>query len=289
MTVTQTTAGAGEPSLAEVIAVLGDVQYTSIISPYTDATSLTALETEMESRWGPGRQIPGRLYAASNDTFSDVETLGSSRNSKQSVILGVPKSPSTPWEMAAILAGVEALQTNPAQPYTGLALPGLLAPARNDVLTREERNLLLYDGISTCVVDNAGNVSIERLITTYQTNAESVPDAAYLDLCSIQTLDALRYSLNTAFALKYPRYNLANDNDPVSPGQQILTPRTATAEIISIFDQWAAQGWVVNRAQFVGDIVCQRNAGNPNRLDVQLAPEIIALFLQFAAQVAFLL
>jgi phage tail sheath gpL-like len=283
------TAGSGGPAVSAAIAVIGERWYSTFISPYTDATNLTAMEDELEDRWGPTLQIGGITFAASVDTLSDTETLTESRNSKQSVIVGLPLSPTAPWEIAAIVAGVEASEPNPARPRTTMPCPGILAPAIEDQLRQTERNLLLYDGCATLTVDDTGNVAIERLITTYQTNAQNLPDTAYLDLTTMRVLEALRYSTRVFFATNYARYNLANDGDPVAPGQPIITPSSAKAALIALFILWQAAGWTINYAEYVANLQVQRDEDDPNRLDALMPPEIIGQFLVFAAQIQFLL
>jgi phage tail sheath gpL-like len=77
--------------------------------------------------------------------------------------------------VAAVLAAVCEFSgaIDPARPFQTLALPGVLPPAQADRFTRQERDLLLRDGISTFTVDQGGNVLIERVVTTYQTNASA--------------------------------------------------------------------------------------------------------------------
>ncbi|MCZ7009896.1 phage tail sheath subtilisin-like domain-containing protein, partial [Salmonella enterica] len=86
-------------------------------------------------------------------------------------LVGTGKSPTPPWIWAAVVAGVDAKEPDPARPRQTLPLPGCLAPAEADRFTREERDILLHEGVSTYVVDAGGLARIERLITTYQTNA----------------------------------------------------------------------------------------------------------------------
>src|SRR3546814_4847627 len=88
-----------------------------------------------------------------SDVSSDVcyADLGDGRNSPHLTIMGAKGSPTPPWEWAAALASIAAyhLSIDPARPLQTLALPGVLAPLVNDRFTMSERNLLLFDGIST--------------------------------------------------------------------------------------------------------------------------------------------
>jgi phage tail sheath gpL-like len=94
------------------------------------------------------------------------------------------KAPTPVFLACAIDAAVStaSLSIDPARPLQTLVLRGFLAPAKADQLLRSERNILLYDGISTYTIDRDGTTRIERQITTYQTNSASLPDASYLDI-----------------------------------------------------------------------------------------------------------
>ncbi|MFD2046815.1 hypothetical protein [Pantoea stewartii] len=53
-----------------------------------------------------------------------------------------------------------------------------------------ERNNLLYSGISTTTVSDDGTVTLENVITTYQTNSYGDADDSYLE---IETMFLLMY------------------------------------------------------------------------------------------------
>jgi len=162
-------------------------------------------------------------------------------------------------------------------------------PAPADQLTQTERNTLLSDGVSTHTVGQDGNCYVERLITTYQTNALSVPDPSYLDICTMRTLAYLRYTLRARIALRFPRHKLANDGTNFSPGQAIVTPATIKSEIFSLFLAWEQAGLVEGFEQFKTDIIVERDANDVNRVNVQLSPDLMNQFRVFAGQIQFLL
>lgn len=64
-----------------------------------------------------------------------------------------------------------SIDIDPARPLQTLHLTGVLAPAEKERFDKLERNLLLWDGISTFTVDQSGRCMIERAVTTYQTNS----------------------------------------------------------------------------------------------------------------------
>lgn len=283
--------GTANPDLAAAIAALGDTQFDVIAFPYTDAVSLASVEGELADRWGPMRQIEGVAIAATMGDLTAQGTLGDSRNSPHVSILGAYGVASTPWEVAAVTAGVIAYYGNidPARQFKTLPLVGLLPPTDDDVLRMEERNLALYDGISTFVVDAGGVMRIERMITTYKTSAAGADDPSYLDLTTPLLLGYIRYDWRNYILRKYPRHKLANDGTRYGAGQPIITPKIGKAEAVAKFRQWEDMGLVENAEQFKRDLICERNPNDPNRLDWVLPPDLINNFMVGGTQIAFLL
>lgn len=291
LTITDMASGATNPTLTSLIAAMGDRWFHILANPYTDATSLSALEAELADRAGPLRMIDGVMFSAKNDTYSNCATLGESRNSQFSVIVPTAKSPTAPPEYAACLAGVVARygSEDPARPFQTLPLPFVLAPEEGDLWTLQERNLLLYDGIATTKVGAGDQVQIERLITTYQTSAAGSPDTAYLDANTPLTLMYLRFTFRNRFATRYPRHKIANDGVRFGAGQAIITPKLAKAEAVTWFSEMMELGLVEGIDQFKADLVVERNGSNPNRLDFLLPPDLVNQLVTVAAQFKFLL
>lgn len=290
-TIVSLTGGTSNPDISDAIAALGDVQYNVIGFPYTDAVSLTAIETELASRWGPLRQIEGVAFTADNGNHAALGTLGDGRNSQFTSIMSAFGVPNSPWEVAASVAGTVAFYSNidPARQFKTLPLTGILPPAQADSFTLEERNLLLFDGISTFNIDAGGVVRLERVITTYKTSPSGADDPSYLDVMTPLLLGYLRYDFRNYILRKYPRHKLANDGTRYGQGQAIITPKVGKAEAIAKFRQWEDMGLVENADQFKRDLICERNATDPNRLDWLLSPDLVNNFMVGGVRIAFLL
>lgn len=282
-------AGTANPALAGLITAMGDEWFNIIALPYTDAASLTALESELDDRWGPMRPIEGHAFAAAVGSQATLSTLGDTRNSPHISIMGANSSPTTTWELSAAVAAVVAYYANidPARPFQTLTLKAVMAPAMTDRFTMEERNLLLYDGISTFVVDAGGTCRIERMVTTYRLNAFGTADPSYLDVNTMLTLGYLRYTFRARFAQKYPRHKLADDGTRFGAGQAVLTPKIAKAECFAIFRQWEDAALVENFDDFKANIIVERNTTDVNRLDIYLPPDLVNQLRVTAAQVGF--
>jgi len=289
--VTAMASGATDGDVSGAITAWGDTQYHTVVSAWDDDTNLDLFEAELLSRWGAMRQKEGHLFAATKGSQGTMSTAGNARNSYLSSVIGTGLSPTPTYVWASAVGAVDAYQTSidPFRPRTTLPLVGCLPPAKASQNTDAERNILLSDGISTFKVDGGGNCIIERLITTYQTNASSVADTTYLDIMTPRGLAALRYTQRARIALKYPRHKLAGDETAIPAGQAIVQPKMIKSELINLFKDWVEAGWVENIDQFKTDLVVVRNTSDQNRVDVQMSPDLINAFFIYAGQIQFIL
>jgi phage tail sheath gpL-like len=282
--------GTTNPALATLIAALGDNWYQVVIHPYTDATSLTAIETEMASRFGPLRMIDGIAITSAAGTQSALGSIGDARNSPHSVIVAQPgKNPLTPpMEFAAAVGAQTAFHGNidPARPFKTIALSWVKPPIEADRFTFNERNLLLGDGISTTSAPAGGIVQISQLVTTYQTAPSGAADESYRLVNTLLTALYVRYVFRTGIANQFSRHKLADDGIKVGPGQSIVTPQTAKAYCLTVFRQLEAMGLVQNFDQFKQDLVVTRPVDR-NRLDFLLPPTFVNQFIVGAGKVEF--
>lgn len=287
----QLASGATDPSLTNLIAAMGDIQFHIIAHPYTGSTPLGAIEVEMARRFGPMTMIDGIAITAAQGSHSTLTTLGAARNSPHSVIVAQDGDPVlTPsMEFAAEVAGIVALYGNadPARPFQTLPLTHSLPPAEADRWTLEERNLLLFDGIATTRVGAGSVVQLDRIITTYQTNSAGADDTAYLDANTPLTLLYLRYSFRNRWQTRYPRHKLADDGTRFGPGQVVVTPQLGKAEALMWFREMEELGLVEKYDQFKRDLVVERDAVDRNRLNFLLPPDLINQLVVTAAKVAF--
>lgn len=290
VTITAMASGATDPATADAIANFGDRQWNTILLGSSEAANLTAIEAELLERFGPMVQQEGHCFIAKKDTLSALTTFGDGRNSMLVTCIGMPSMPTPPWIVAAAAGMESAFQStiDPARPLQTLVLKGVLPPAESARFIREERDTLLRDGISTFTVSASGVVAIERLITMYQENAAGLADRSYLDLTTLRTLAFLRYSLRAHFANKYPRHKLADDGTQFDPGQAVITPSIARGEVLYLFGQWERAGLVEGAEQFASQLIVQRSATDPNRMDMVIPPDLINGFSVLAARMGFL-
>lgn len=279
--------GTLNPSIQSALDAVGEKQFHTVVMPYKDVTNLTAVENWLSTRFGPMVQKEGQAFVGHVGSFGSASTLGNSRNSPHLTIISGNDSPTPPWVWAAQVAARDSFEPDPARPRQTLTLPGCLPPKLIAQLSREERNMLLYDGISTFLV-NPGNVAaIERLITTYKVNGAGVRDTAYLDIETMRTIAYLRFTVRTRIGAKYPRHKLASDGTLYGPGQAIVTPSVIRSELLTLFREWELAGLAEGYDQFKTDLIVERNASDPNRVDAVIPPDVVNQFRVFAGQVQF--
>lgn len=281
--------GSGNPTLTTLITNMGETQYNGVVCPWLDSTTLGAIKDEMESRGNASRMIEGMAFAVTVDTVSTANTLGNSYNSKFLSIANVRGCPNLPYEIAAAILKKVMVHgsIDPARPFQTLGLTGVSAPKVADRLSPSERESHLNNGISTMSVTNNGSVLVERLITTYKQNPAGADDISYLDVNTLLTLSYIRYDFRNSLLLKFPRHKLANDSDRIAAGQPVLTPLIAKAFAINKFQSWASKVLVEDVEQFKAELVVERNATNPNRLDFLLPANLANQFRQAGIQIGF--
>lgn len=289
LTIVAMASGATDPDIDSVWPVIGDNPYRALVLGITTAAVLGKAKTELDSRWGAARMLETIGYGAKSGTQGTLAAFGAALNSELLTVLGTGKSPTWPSEAAAIHAAVCSYHSaiDPARPLQSLELVGLVAPKAEDRFTRPQRELLLKDGISTFVPDQSGVCRIERAITTYQTDAFGLDNVAFLDLESPSTLAYLRASLRARIAAKFPRHKVADDGTRFGSGQQIVTPSVIRAELIALAREWEEAGLVENLDQFIADLIVERDASDPNRINALVPPNLVNQFRVFAAAVQF--
>ena len=256
VTITAMSGGATNPTMTTLLANLGNQTFDFIVLPYTDTTSLTAINTflsDQSGRWSAISALYGHCFAAYRGTVSARGTFGATQNSQHVTILGFYDSPTPAWLEAADWAGAHAirLKVNPAQGVSGQAL-GLLAPPIASQDSPASRNTMLYDGISTFTVDPSGTCRIDRSVTTYQTNPSGQPDNSYLNTNLLfQAMYAARYinaQLTTQF-IATGKILVANGT-PIPMGSPAVTPSAIFQAVVGYYAYLASIFIVQNPQTF---------------------------------------
>ncbi|MEO7691289.1 MAG: phage tail sheath subtilisin-like domain-containing protein [Sphingomonas sp.] len=272
--------GATNPDLTTVWAAIGDEAYQQIALGINDATNLTATDTELVSRFGPGRQNEGHAWAGLSGSFSTCSSFGATRNGIHVSLLPTNNSPTPPWKLAAAITAIAAYyyQIDPARPLTNIVLPGVIAPKVGARFSDSELNQLLNAGISVWKVLPGGEVGIKRLVTTYQTNAYGFPDISWLDVSTPMTLAYLRFSWRSMIAAKFPREKNTD-----------ATRSAIRAETIALARDWIDAGLIEDIDTFIANLVVERSSSDPVQSNVLMTPNLVNGLLKSAARIEFIL
>lgn len=287
--------GATNPDVTAALASLGDEEFDFVASAFADTANLDLYQAEWNDttgRWSWSRQIYGHVFAGLKGTVSSLLSFGAGRNDRHATLIGVNGSPTPPWEWAAAWTAQAsiAVREDAARPWQTLRLTGVKAPAIPDRFTLSQRNSLLYGGIATFTVSGDGGVAIERSVTTYQENAFGQDDPSFLDVQTAYQLTEIIRRLRQAITTKYPRHKLADNGTQFGAGSAIVTPNVIKAELISQYGIMEAAGLVENAAAFKANLIVERDADDPNRVNVLYPPDLInqlrvfALLAQFRLQ-----
>ncbi|CNJ01908.1 phage tail sheath subtilisin-like domain-containing protein [Yersinia intermedia] len=273
LTFTPMAGGAGAPELDDALANLQDRTFDFIINPYTDTASLNKIKeflSDSTGRWSYAEQLYGHSFAAQSGTYGQLTAAGELRNDQHASLLGVNGSP-TPsyiWSAAYVGAIAQSLRNDPGRPLQTLAISGVLAPPLANRFTLTERNNLLHSGISTVTVTDDGTVQVENIITTYQKNKYGAEDDSYLQIETLFLLMFVTRFLRTQVTSKFARMKLAANGTRFAPGSAIITPNVIRAELIAQYQTLEFNGYVQDAKGFAKGLIVEKNASNPNRVDV---------------------
>lgn len=274
--------GAGNPDLSATITALRDYRATEIAMPFTDSTSMVAIETEQEARWSFNNMQDGQVVTVIRGALNDITTWLGSRNSRQVHTIGVKADMSNPWETAAMAAAAieTSATTDPAMPYTDITLVGYKGPRRGqhwDMIN--EGNALLLAGASPLAINQDGTAALVRVVTNYTLNPQGVADPSTRELAWVKTMSYYRWYTITEYALKYRGFKLAEYiTDPI-PGQKIMTPELVEEIQLGIYTQLEKVALVQNIEHYKATLLVELEGAN-GKVKVQDQPVLVTQHYQ---------
>ena len=280
--------GAGVPDVGTVFTAIKDTRFNAFVCPFSDLQNLKTMSDVLESRWEPTTQNDGFCFSYITKPVEEAVAFGANLNSQNISLLNLFGIPNAGYNTCAGIAAQCSASAlfDPALPLTELTVSGISPPPQFAQFTFEERTLLLNAGISTFnVVGN--NVCIERIVTTYKKNNNGEDDESYLNVERIFTLSFIRNYFRTKFKSKFSRYKLADDGSKIQPGQRIITPKIAKAELICIYSDLIDMGLCENKVLFIKNLVVTRDIQNRCKLNMILPPEIISQLFNVDAIIQF--
>lgn len=292
--VTAMSGGTGSVDLTDALAKIGDQkQYRTMVLPFDDDAILAKVEDTLDKLFGPLVQKECVCWWGTKGTVGELNTKLSTRNSPLMVCMTSEKNapyPSYRKTAVAAMTGAYYLNIAPARPLQTLQLPGLLPTKPEDCWIREERDLVLSYGGATTLVDDGGNVALERTVTNYKTNASGLVDPSYRDVETIYTLGYMRYTLRARISQLFPRHSLVDDTTIIPAGKDGITqPKSIRSEIIALAQDWIEDGLMENLEQFKQELVVERDSKDRCRVNARLPADLVNQLRVFAAQIQFIL
>lgn len=279
LTITQLSGGSADPEIDTALANLADEEFDWIASPYSDTTNLghaSDFLNDVNGRWSYASQLYGHYITAKTGALGTLSAFGTARNNPHETIMACNKFRSPPWLVASAVGAKAARHLQEpgssaeiSRPLQGLILEDIVGPLDiADRLQLSEKNTLLYDGISACGFQRTGDVHMERVITTYQTNAWGDADATYLDVNTLaQSMYGIRY-LRQKVTNTHGRKGLVDNNVKGNPG--LVDPKQLHETIVHGYHDLVGLGAFEDSKTFARDLVVERDSVDANRVNVSM-------------------
>ncbi|MEE7460685.1 hypothetical protein MFUR16E_04725 [Methylobacterium fujisawaense] len=294
LTVTPLTGGVGDADMAALLAKLGNSPFDFICAPYSTTAQLNAVR-DFLAITGSGRASPmvgldGHYFTAMSGNLSALTTFGAGRNDPHVTIIGINSVPQAPWVWAASLGGEVAMRKNLGRPLKqaieivrpmqNLVQAGLRPPLdpANDFDPTDQQSLL-STGISTWYRTADNEVALQRIITTYQTNAAGLPDIGFLDVEKVFGGVYVKRFMKNALLGAYPRSSMMEDNPQSIQG--VVTPPQATACVIHAYEKLHGAGIVRQPDLFAQNVIVEFDYDN-DRANFYLPVAVTAALRIFA-------
>ena len=240
-TITQPTSGATDPDVQDALDAVVNTQYDIICCEYSDATSLGAIKTHLDTVAGPTEQRPGVSITGLSGTLSAATTLASGRNSGRMAFPYLRGTLTHPVEIGAAFAAALAAEPDRARPLNHVVLKPVEVPrSRSDLLTRTEQESCLLNGVTPLEEAPGNQVAIVRSVSSYVQDAFGSDDDTLLDLQTIRVLDAVRAGLRVKLNQELGQVKLAD----VAVGPNTTDPEKVRGVILGVLKAYEDIGYL---------------------------------------------
>ncbi len=290
VTIAAMAGGATDPEAA-ISAMVSSFSrwYTDIAWPWTDPTNLGVITQYLVTSYGAMKQRDAQAYVTYDGTYGTA--LAFAPNSQFISCLPAQNQVTPPWILAAAFAAACCYQTaqQPALQLKTVPLPGIVAPDSADLFTEDERQALLEAGHSTFYVDDAGNMYLERVVTTYRTDAGGNLNNAYFDLNTTKVPTRVRYDWDLYVSEVYPRNMLCPDGSIAADfNEDAVTPKMLKASWTTRSLVYEKNGWIKNSAQTAAASSFEIDPNDGNRCDAAQQINIMGNLMVLAGQLQFI-
>jgi phage tail sheath gpL-like len=291
VTITPMSGGATDPeeTISTALASLTNTWYTDVAFAWTDGANIGTFAAWLTARYGAMVKQDAQGYVAESGTYGTLLTF--QPNCKFITPLPVQNSRSPAWKIAAGLAGACCYSSaqNPALQMKTVPLPGIVAPAEPDLFTQDERQTLLTEGFSTFTTDSSGAFYLERVTTSYRSDAGGIPNNAYFDLQATKIPTRVRYDWNNYVAETWPRNPLADDGSPAAQlNPNCVTPSLLMAHWAGRSNVYETAGWIQNSAATAAKASFAIDSNDGDRVNDVLVIQNMGNLMVLAGQLQFI-
>jgi len=269
-TVTALSSGAGVPTVTGALNKFGDDWYTYIVNTFgTDTDVMDEFATFNEDeRWDTLVNKFFRAFYGSVDDLATITAITDARTlDRTNGAIASPSGYMLPLELAALAVGQMAArnQNDPAQPYTGLLLDGLVPAPPASQWTYAQRDSAIKSGCSTTILED-GVIKLEDIVMHYHRAGEEPP--AFRWAVDIAKLAEWAYNVFLVFQGENWTGKILVDDTDIVNNPNARRPRDATAEIFKLADG-ASFAAIITRPTFTKEnTACSIDVANPNRLNI---------------------
>ncbi|MEZ9598789.1 phage tail sheath subtilisin-like domain-containing protein [Vibrio sp. 10N.286.46.A8] len=279
---------------ASALAALGDVQYHHIMCSLNDSTTIRELGTFLENRYSALEQVPGIAYLPKKGTHAELITFAPTSNCALINFLPINNFGDSKDQALSDAKAIGAwvgqiapsLAIDPCRPLQTLKLNGVYSLATQE-WDWAERNLFLYEGLSTYTVNSANEVLIERAVTAYTENAAGVTDNSYLDVMTPATAMYFRQKQRSLILSTYPRHKVAKDGTKFAKGQPIVTPTMIKGKLLTLYRDLEYQGIVQDFDGYKKSLIVELDKTNKQRVNYQDSPQFVNGLIIVAGKIQF--
>lgn len=285
LTIASETLGSTDPTLTDVLDVIGDIRYQTIVWPYNSASGgqLTPLITLLDERFNSSVDVlDGVGITAAVSTAATLESDYSSLNSQSLVIVGDTVSsnaseyldvPSV-FEIAAVKAaefgairairrtegasiarflsgeaGLDAFGSAAlsSRPYFNTPLPTIPVDTTTSGFSQLEIESLSSAGIS--VLGNNSTLTaviMGEIVTTYKTDAASNLDISFKFLNFVDTSSAVREYFTNNLKARFSQTRLT-DGDLV-PGRPMANAQLILSTLMEFYNTLSGPSFALTQA-----------------------------------------
>jgi len=275
-TVTALTNGAGTPTITDALNLMGDDWYTYVVNTFgSESTTMAAFATYNEDeRWDT---LVNKFFRAFYGSIDDLATITAVTDAltldRTNSAITSPGAYSLPLEFAALAVGQMAArnQNNPAQPYTGLLLDGLVPSSEitgsdsGTQWTYTQRDAAVRDGCSTTILQD-GIIALEDVVMHYHKEGEEPP--AFQWAVDIAKLAEWAYNVNLVFTGNNWRGKILVDDTDIVVNPDARRPKDAVAEIFKLADAASFAAIITDPGFTKENTAASIDVANPNRINI---------------------